>query len=457
MGIFAQSWCEVPCWSRTVLSKQPYGRLRLYSTLPFQKHIVFVTFEMAGLNNSRRTIDSPEALLPRSDSRDPARTCAGMTQSGRRCRRPLAMSPTSQSRRGSAPAGVTDAAAMYCHQHKDQAPNMATVPERRSEDTLIARLSGLDLGPDAPKPRPPRPARPAQEVKYPSLCSMLCCSSGSATQDEPLEVVRRRRPRPAATSASAAQPSPRPEMNQRPLPFKAHSSGSAPLTSLGVSSNAASTKRLIPPRTSPEVTALLMAELSKPLSPNDESGYIYMFWLTGASPGAPQDRDAAALLAESHGQQLPGTRDADTLLRSFSTAGTTRSDSKVLLKIGRANNVHRRMQQWQKQCGHDVSLIRFYPHTSRSATPPEPKHRRQSAGTSPAGELSQGVRKVPYSHRVERLIHIELSPIRAKLQACETCGREHREWFAADATRVGVRRIDSVIQHWITWAEGLDK
>ncbi len=71
----------------------------------------------------------------------------------------------------------------------------------------------------------------------------------------------------------------------------------------------------------------------------------------------------------------------------------------ITLKIGRAANVHRRMSQWTKQCGQNISLIRYYPHcTNNNATSPSSSNRRAS---SP--------RKVPHVHRVERLVHLELA------------------------------------------------
>lgn len=113
----------------------------------------------------------------------------------------------------------------------------------------------------------------------------------------------------------------------------------------------------------------------------------------------------------------------------------------MLLKIGRAENVHRRLVQWQKQCGYNLSLIRYYPYqpTSSSAGPPQ-------TPTAP--------RKVPNVHKVERLIHIELASRRARGGGkCKTCGREHKEWFEVDANRDGVKKVDETVRRWVDWAE----
>jgi hypothetical protein len=64
--------------------------------------------------------------------------------------------------------------------------------------------------------------------------------------------------------------------------------------------------------------------------------------------------------------------------------------------------------------------------------------------------------KVPHVHRVERLIHLELSDKRAVKDACANCGVVHREWFEVEATRDGVKGVDEVIRRWCGWAEGVD-
>ena len=112
----------------------------------------------------------------------------------------------------------------------------------------------------------------------------------------------------------------------------------------------------------------------------------------------------------------------------------------VLLKIGRATNVQRRLNEWQRQCGYNLSLIRYYPYISAS-----------SSG-NPAAP-----RKMPHSHKVERLIHIELAGAGLRItdrEKCSSCGREHREWFEVTATREGVQAVDEVVRRWVDWDEG---
>lgn len=147
--------------------------------------------------------------------------------------------------------------------------------------------------------------------------------------------------------------------------------------------------------------------------------------------------------------------------RGGSNAGSGKKT--ILLKIGRANNVHRRMTEWQRQCGYSLTLVRWYPYVSSVAAPSpaaSPSPRRPSQGLYP--DLSQRpptsrresgvVRKVPCVKRVERLIHLELAEKQAK-HVCEACGKEHREWFAVDASEKGVRAVDEVVRRWVGWGE----
>jgi hypothetical protein len=110
----------------------------------------------------------------------------------------------------------------------------------------------------------------------------------------------------------------------------------------------------------------------------------------------------------------------------------------MLLKIGRAANVQRRLNQWQRQCGHEVEILRYYPYLPGS---------QESSGVVP--HMTQHV------HRVERLVHIELAGMGLKKDAekCDACGREHREWFEVEATREGIKAVDGVIRRWIEWDE----
>ncbi|KAF2095295.1 DUF1766-domain-containing protein [Rhizodiscina lignyota] len=166
---------------------------------------------------------------------------------------------------------------------------------------------------------------------------------------------------------------------------------------------------VIPRNASMKLASDLMAEMSK-IEQDTREGYIYIYWLT--SSHNPISGDAGgSLLADSPRRNSHGP------------SGPAATDS-VLLKIGRTDNVHRRLNQWQLQCGYQPLLVRSYP--------------------SP----QTGV-KVKHVHRVERLIHVELGEKNVKWD-CTQCGREHREWFEVKG-RDGVREVDHVVQKWVEW------
>ena len=116
-------------------------------------------------------------------------------------------------------------------------------------------------------------------------------------------------------------------------------------------------------------------EMSKPLSENDGPGYIYAYML----------RD---------GPRVPTSRYA-------------------YFKIGRAVDPYRRMYQVSQRCKYTPEIIELFPHL--------PSKQPSSLVSLP---------KCPVSHRVERLIHLELSArfSTAGFQ-CRECGTAHREWF----------------------------
>jgi hypothetical protein len=509
---------------------------------------------------------TPEALIPRSDSRNPATTCKGITKSGRPCRRAIDAKDSSRNNGVLAVASVisdddeeeTGAAAFFCWQHRDQAEHLMAanatgsgvqdtqlypLQERNSIDTLVARLGVLDVDESKPSPqrrgrqsrqgglgRPPqrinrpstwdqvqgplmsvpsdvmaerrrraaqRPEARTQQKKQ-SFWASLCCNL--AEDDDYVEVVRHKR-RQEQQTASAP-----PQMAEAPRPQGAHQGrlGSASRPTLAprpASSNVPVRKHLgdksarphnqssrpsetsillsyVPKSASPQTTSALLTELSKPISEHDEEGYIYIFWLTPESAGPAPSSTASNLLAPPSRPEQ-GRRTSDVLRQysvrrpqrpqpnavrqrpgEASAAEATDEKNTILLKIGRANNVTRRMHEWTRQCGYSLSLVRYYPYVSSTPTPSpqsSPAHSRQPSYSNQrpsdaSRRVSEGVRKVPHSHRVERLIHIELTGQRV-MKKCDACGKDHREWFEVEATKEGVKRVDEVVKRWVDWAE----
>lgn len=461
---------------------------------------------------------TPESLIPRSDSKNPATTCKGITASGRPCRRPLAASPQSSptpsrtSNRGVVAIleeGDEDhdgAAAFFCWQHQDQAgalttgdqhgrtANIVPLQERTSIDTLAERLGVIDIGEaestlsGRPKKQHVRPARkdtlpqqwqemdgpllavhkPKQKArrqsprrKAESNLGLFCCIRSVDGDPNPPPRIRRdaemresnhkghtRLPSTVERSSDNGKRTERQTTmthTDSPVPSRASRSnrpitGAArPHASRDSTSQTQSFLSMIPKHLSPQTTSALLAELAKPVSPHDEEGYIYMFWLTDTSVSDLELESASSLLSDMP-VSTPNGRRKSAILQ---THASNSDKSKLLLKIGRASNVQRRMNEWARQCGYEISLIRFYPYIPTSQS-------RPSASTARIWPSTP--EKVPHAHRVERLIHIEIADLRVK-RDCQSCGKEHREWFEVDGTREGLKAIDGVVRRWVEWAQ----
>ncbi|KAI5790191.1 meiotically up-regulated gene 113-domain-containing protein [Geopyxis carbonaria] len=207
---------------------------------------------------------------------------------------------------------------------------------------------------------------------------------------------------------------------------------------------------LIPQNLPTPAIARLQQELLKPFSDKDEPGYIYMFWLRD-SPLSPFSTPSGTPLLTPPASPSPSpssntlsppqptrTRATSAALLNATLAPPTPGGTrpKLLLKIGRASNVQRRLHEWTQQCSHNLQLLRYYPHTSAS-TP---------------GVVA---RKVPYANRVERLIHLELGARAGAnpMVQCKGCGKTHKEWFEVDASREGVLGVDAVVKRWVAYGE----
>jgi len=457
--------------------------------------------------------NTPEAYLPRSDSKNAATTCKGITSKGRPCRRSLATSPKKESSVSNnisvsavAPTNVhTVATASYCWQHKDQAEQhsarsgtkLTPLQKRNSIDTLVSRLGIINIQdstepecntsknkrgtknakqsarykdqgsmssvpkevlflPPTSRSRPFKPQGFSKKQRKPSFLAMLCCT-GIADEDDYLETVRHRKrtqryQRPEMSTATPSAKSARdlyestkskPYNNITPRPHNSNPQQLSPTSKL---------MSFIPQTLPPITTSLLLNELVKPISNHDDSGYIYMFWLTDSNIAPPSDTITSSLLSASPPSQPRGGGRQAEILQQFKS-NAPGSKNTILLKIGRASNVHRRLSEWTRQCGYNLSLIRFYPYVpSASLISPNPLLNATTPPLSPANNIS----KAPHVHRVERLIHIELAEKRVKQAECGMCGKEHREWFEVEASTEGLRSVDEVVRRWVAWAEGLD-
>jgi hypothetical protein len=89
------------------------------------------------------------------------------------------------------------------------------------------------------------------------------------------------------------------------------------------------------------------------------------------------------------------------------------------VKIGMTNNLARRLADWNRACNRTHM---YHPASQR-------------------GEIS----KIPHVSRIEKLIHIELKQCR-KQRWCESCGKNHVEWFV-----VGETLVTQIFRKWHDW------
>lgn len=413
---------------------QRAGRLRAMQnppyTPPYSKSFIQLT---------------PESRLGRSDSKNPSSTCRGLTTAGRPCRRAIAVSKDLS----------LASPLQFCWQHQDQyvipAPDhFKPLRERSSIDSMVSKLGFLNLAPikasesasshgSSPNSHEPirlqypdlspnkarvrLPTRPRRQ--WPVIWSSLCCMATIQEKDEVPPLYQAPQPsNPSMIMKSQASPARAQVPKVRPVRRGPSLNCSASAPSPPSRSSPAS---WLPPDLSASTRAALLAELARPISAHDDEGYIYIFWLTD-SPATPPSAAASDLLPPA-----PSTPryPADQLLRTYSTRRNT-----VMLKIGRASNVHRRMNEWTRQCGYALSLLRWYPYVTSETI----ATRREAL-----------IQKVKHAHRVERLIHIELGDCRVK-RRCDACGAEHREWFEVEGSARGVGRVDKVVRRWVEWA-----
>lgn len=396
--------------------------------------------------------NTPESLLPRTDSLDPATTCRGTTNNGRPCRRALNNASSTPLDK----LAKSDPSVLFCWQHKDQTESIVQaaaaandssnassfqMKPRSSIDTLMERLGVLDIN-GSSADADPKKRRHYKQRKKQKKRTICCCFEVIEEEDLPVP----------ARPVSQPPVQPQPQMTQISRPDTARRRDPV--------------MKWIPTVLSDETTSVLAGELEKPISDADEPGYIYMFWMTpsgndndnGGSTsrsGLPTRDIASSLLPPPSGsgrhqnprrisEALQTARDLNTLASN----PTDNSPGTLRLKIGRTSNVQRRLNEWTRQCSHDLTLIRYYPYT-----PSAPSPARQGAGRHSSPGLQAG-RKVPHVHRVERLIHLELADIKARdLGKCADCGKEHREWFEVPADKASLKRVDDCIRRWVEWAE----
>ncbi|KAJ4483659.1 hypothetical protein J3R30DRAFT_3655895 [Lentinula aciculospora] len=125
----------------------------------------------------------------------------------------------------------------------------------------------------------------------------------------------------------------------------------------------------IPPYLHPDTQVALRVEMEKPRSQSDVEGYIYTFEIRDSNDPSPPT---------------------------------------ISLKVGRAVNVVKRLNQWGKQCGSKEQVLRgWYP----GEVDTDSEEANDTVGQSlMKGRVKAGGRGV-WCHRLERLIHLELADL----------------------------------------------
>lgn len=319
-------------------------------------------------------------------------------------------------------------------------------PPRRS--TATRENKPISKRPSYVAPVPQMAKRQSVPQAKPPVTQKASSPSRSASTQKTAPPRTPERPRQSSTSQSRQSLSPLHTPNRPSLQGTPNSS----------SSQTQSLLSLIPPTLSPQTTAALLSELAKPISDSDTPGYIYIFLGASGNSSLPTECPSAeAVTSALATPKRPSCdRSVSDIFRPVQTPKPSASanpsdDGKrtIILKIGRTSNVHRRLNEWIRQCSLDLTLIRYYPYTSSSSSSPRPS---LSPGSNGAPLLPG--RKAPHIHRVERLIHLELAERRAKGQGpCDTCGKEHRELFEVEANVAELRVVDECIRRWVEWSE----
>lgn len=171
-------------------------------------------------------------------------------------------------------------------------------------------------------------------------------------------------------------------------------------------------------------------------------------------------------------QKARAASDVEGYIYTFEILDST--DKKTIhLKVGRATNLNRRMDQWGKQCGSKEQILRgFWPGGM------------DKSGVPMKGLVQAGP-KGPWCHRVERLVHIELADLvehapylehgypnvsankevkkggKREVKRCPDCNTKHQEIFSFERVVEGRYKgkeweeiVKPVIEKWGGFVEG---
>ncbi|CAJ0912607.1 6932_t:CDS:2 [Entrophospora sp. SA101] len=145
----------------------------------------------------------------------------------------------------------------------------------------------------------------------------------------------------------------------------------------------------------------LRLEMEKKISISDEAGYIYIYRVIEVS---------------SHSTQ-----------------------NCIHYKVGRTKNIIRRLNEWKNQCKYKLKLIDWFPSTGGLLISQKTENADEINGNDGHKDLERQkiMKSCKFTHRAERLIHLELSEkFKAESSKCLFCEKIHREIFKIDITSV---------------------
>ena len=176
---------------------------------------------------------------------------------------------------------------------------------------------------------------------------------------------------------------------------------------------------------SPSLTAIgrqkLLSSMRAPLSIGEEPGYIYVYKIS------------------------------------------ERTDE-IFYKVGRTQNLTRRLYQWSRSCPYTPLLVEFFPspppgmlkRTTSASSLSSLFKREGASGSESPGSSTGRIVKCAVTHRIERLIHLELEDRFGRVDisrgGCQ-CGKFHKEWFQGGKGQDGGwTEVRDVIVRWVGFA-----
>ncbi|KAF9549237.1 hypothetical protein EC957_004537 [Mortierella hygrophila] len=175
-------------------------------------------------------------------------------------------------------------------------------------------------------------------------------------------------------------------------------------------------------------------------------------WVNPNLPDYVQNKLRAAMERPTSENDKPGYIYAYQLLETRSTGTHT------LFKVGRTDNVYRRMNEWSDKCGSPPILLEVFP--EQGALAPTDENDLAETSKPEDDNVITGFR-CRYAHRLERLIHIELKPFHDKNHTCP-CKTKHMEWFMIpnqpglsekQQLKQAWAQVRRVIVHWTNYME----